>query len=184
MKWPRCLPRVRKRLNDKCYGTMPSTVLCSGLQSRRVWPWSLSLLSLPFCKNALGPVQAGTISLLLTLSNVVLIVISSMIMFRLKELPVKKKIAWQDLGVARKIFSDRAIMMTPTKEGASTDLDLSIDNSSLFMFRNNSVTTPPMMMLPRMDEIKEYEEEECFVTIAGDNSNNEETAVDLEEGRQ
>eukprot|EP00539_Tryblionella_compressa_P000844 CAMPEP_0178750534 /NCGR_PEP_ID=MMETSP0744-20121128/10050_1 /TAXON_ID=913974 /ORGANISM="Nitzschia punctata, Strain CCMP561" /LENGTH=449 /DNA_ID=CAMNT_0020404131 /DNA_START=260 /DNA_END=1609 /DNA_ORIENTATION=- len=130
--------------------------------------------------------QAGTISLLLTLSNVVLIIISSMFMFRLKErLPVKKKIAWQDLGVARKIFSDRAVMMTPT-EGASTDLELSMDNSSLFMIRNNSVSTPPpMMALPRMDEIKECKEEECCVTIAGDN-NKEETAaaLDLEEGRR
>ena len=41
-------------------------------------------------------------SLALTLVNILMIWISSMLMFRLKEvLPIKKKIFWSDLGIAR-----------------------------------------------------------------------------------
>jgi hypothetical protein len=45
------------------------------------------------------------ISLALTLVNIAMIWISSMLMFRLKEvLPIEKKVFWSDLGIARKIY--------------------------------------------------------------------------------
>mmetsp|Transcript_26163 Transcript_26163/g.62160 ORF Transcript_26163/g.62160 Transcript_26163/m.62160 type:complete len:239 (-) Transcript_26163:104-820(-) len=55
--------------------------------------------------------KGGAISFGLTLVNIILIIISSMIMFRVKErLPIRrKKIFWTDLGLARKIYSNKAI---------------------------------------------------------------------------
>lgn len=45
------------------------------------------------------------ISLALALVNIAMIWISSMLMFRLKEvLPIEKKVFWSDLGIARKIY--------------------------------------------------------------------------------
>lgn len=62
-----------------------------------------------YTKAELG--LGGSISLALTLANIVLIWIASMMMFRVKEvLPVKKKIFWSDLGVARKIYGKRALI--------------------------------------------------------------------------
>lgn len=53
----------------------------------------------------------GWISLGLTLVNIAMIWISSMMMFRLKEvLPIRKKVFWSDLGIARKIYKGRAIL--------------------------------------------------------------------------
>jgi Domain of unknown function (DUF389) len=53
----------------------------------------------------------GIMSLSLTLANVFLVSLASMIMFRLKEvLPIKKKVFWTDLGVARKIFQRKALV--------------------------------------------------------------------------
>lgn len=55
--------------------------------------------------------EAGLISLFLTLANIILIWISSILMFRMKEvLPIKKKIFWSDLGIARHIYRGRALM--------------------------------------------------------------------------
>ena len=55
--------------------------------------------------------RGGTISLLLTLMNILLIWLSGMLMFRMKEvLPIKKKVFWEDLGVARKIYQNRALL--------------------------------------------------------------------------
>jgi Domain of unknown function (DUF389) len=52
----------------------------------------------------------GWTSLLVTLANILLIWISSMLMFRMKEvLPIKKNIFWEDLGVARKVYQRQAL---------------------------------------------------------------------------
>ena len=53
----------------------------------------------------------GFYSLFVTLANILLIWISGMFMFRMKEvLPIKKKIFWEDLAIARKIYQKRAVM--------------------------------------------------------------------------
>ena len=50
------------------------------------------------------------ITLLLTLMNVLVVLIASLFMFRLKEiLPIEKSIFWSDLGIARKIYHNVAI---------------------------------------------------------------------------
>jgi uncharacterized hydrophobic protein (TIGR00271 family) len=57
----------------------------------------------------------GFYSLFLTLANIILIWMSSMLMFRLKEvLPIKKKIFWSDLNIARKIYQRKAVMIVPS----------------------------------------------------------------------
>ena len=55
--------------------------------------------------------ERGLLSLFLTIANIILIWIASMFMFRMKEvLPIEKKVFWEDLGVARKIYQKRAIL--------------------------------------------------------------------------
>ena len=56
--------------------------------------------------------EAGLISLLLTVANIVLVAAASMLMFRMKErLPIpSKKVFWDDLGTARKIYRNLALM--------------------------------------------------------------------------
>jgi uncharacterized hydrophobic protein (TIGR00271 family) len=55
--------------------------------------------------------RMGLYSLFVTLANILLIWISGMLMFRLKEvLPIKKKIFWEDITIARKIYQKRAVM--------------------------------------------------------------------------
>jgi hypothetical protein len=50
-------------------------------------------------------------SLGLTLVNIVMIWISSILMFRMKEvLPIEKKVFWTDLGIARKIYKGKAVL--------------------------------------------------------------------------
>ena len=52
-------------------------------------------------------------SLTLTLVNIVMIWLSSMLMFRLKEiLPIEKKIFWSDLSIARKIYQVKPIFFS------------------------------------------------------------------------
>ena len=54
---------------------------------------------------------AGAVSLLLTVANIVLIWLSGMLMFRIKEvLPIKKKVFWEDLGIARRVYTNRAVL--------------------------------------------------------------------------
>jgi len=65
--------------------------------------------------------KMGLTSFGLTLVNIVLIIISSMLMFRIKErLPIKKSIFWSDLGLARKVYQNLAIIPIvqhgPTKQ--------------------------------------------------------------------
>ena len=51
----------------------------------------------------------GIISLILTVANVIMVAAGAAGMFRLKEvLPVKKKVFWDDLKVARRIYTGRA----------------------------------------------------------------------------
>ena len=51
----------------------------------------------------------GVLSLLLTVANVIMVAAGAAGMFRLKEvLPVKKKVFWDDLKVARRIYTGRA----------------------------------------------------------------------------
>jgi len=91
--------------------------------------------------------RMGVLSLLLTLSNILLIWISAIFMFRMKEvswkccivtlqlllfekflklcfvslcsqvLPIKKKVFWDDLKVARKIYQRKAVVATSDLEG-------------------------------------------------------------------
>jgi len=61
--------------------------------------------------------KMGVISLGLTIVNIICIIIASMTMFRLKEtLPIKKSIFWTDLGIARKIYHNVAIIPKIQKE--------------------------------------------------------------------
>lgn len=55
--------------------------------------------------------RTGSISLMVTVANIILIWISSMLMFRMKEvLPIKKNIFWDDLSIARKVYQKRALV--------------------------------------------------------------------------
>jgi Domain of unknown function (DUF389) len=55
--------------------------------------------------------QMGWISLMVTIANIILIWMSSMLMFRMKEvLPIKKKLFWNDLGIARKVYQQHALI--------------------------------------------------------------------------
>lgn len=54
--------------------------------------------------------EMGLISLFLTVANVIMVAIGATLMFRLKEvLPVQKKVFWDDLKVARRIYQGRAL---------------------------------------------------------------------------
>ena len=54
--------------------------------------------------------EMAIISLLLTVANVVMVALGSALMFRAKEvLPVNKKIFWDDLKTARRIYQGRAV---------------------------------------------------------------------------
>lgn len=67
--------------------------------------------------------EYGVISLLLTVMNIAVIIFAALIMFRLKEiLPIEKSIFWSDLGVARKIYSNVAII--PTLQAGPTDQEI------------------------------------------------------------
>jgi uncharacterized hydrophobic protein (TIGR00271 family) len=67
--------------------------------------------------------RMGFYSLFVTLANILLIWISGMLMFRMKEvLPIKKKIFWEDITIARKIYQKRAVMV---------DFDFAVSETSL-----------------------------------------------------
>jgi uncharacterized hydrophobic protein (TIGR00271 family) len=69
--------------------------------------------------------RMGFYSLFLTLANILLIWISGMLMFRMKEvLPIKKKIFWEDITIARKIYQKRAVMNDLDFEGAASESSL------------------------------------------------------------
>jgi len=53
--------------------------------------------------------QAAIMSLFLTIANIICVGLGATLMFRMKEvLPVKKKVFWDDLKIARRIFQGRA----------------------------------------------------------------------------
>jgi hypothetical protein len=53
--------------------------------------------------------QAAIMSLMLTVVNVICVALGATLMFRLKEvLPMKKKVFWDDLKIARRIYQGRA----------------------------------------------------------------------------
>ena len=55
--------------------------------------------------------KCARFSLSLTLVNIFMIWVSSMLMFRMKEvLPIQKKVFWSDLGIARKIYRGKAVL--------------------------------------------------------------------------
>lgn len=72
----------------------------------------------------------GMISLLLTIANIVLVIVASMIMFRLKErLPIRKKVFWEDLRIARKIYENRAFLADhPPNDQPSPTLYTKVDS--------------------------------------------------------
>lgn len=73
--------------------------------------------------------KLGFTSLAVTLSNIFLIWVSSMLMFRMKEvLPVKKKVFWEDLGVARKIYQHRALLQSHTVTSTANNVSPTAEN--------------------------------------------------------
>jgi uncharacterized hydrophobic protein (TIGR00271 family) len=67
--------------------------------------------------------RAGFFSLFVTLANILLIWISGMLMFRMKEvLPIKKKIFWEDITIARKIYQKQAVMLDIEGSASETSL--------------------------------------------------------------
>jgi len=74
-------------------------------------------------EDELPHVISGVISLALTIVNIIFIIIASMLMFRLKEtLPIEKSIFWTDLGIARKIYHNVAII--PKIQKAPDDVEI------------------------------------------------------------
>jgi uncharacterized hydrophobic protein (TIGR00271 family) len=67
--------------------------------------------------------RMGFFSLFVTLANILLIWISGMLMFRMKEvLPIKKKIFWEDITIARKIYQKQAVMLDIEVGASETSL--------------------------------------------------------------
>lgn len=76
--------------------------------------------------------QAGVTSLAVTLTNIILIWISSMLMFRMKEvLPIKKRVFWDDLRVARQIYTHRAWLQSHTASSVANNLSPTSDENRL-----------------------------------------------------
>lgn len=107
---------------SKIAQTPPETVVAPGNNSSDLnrllgnAPETSTLKANVFCGNEKEEFKdyfykAGLISLSLTLANIMLVWLASMIMFRLKEvLPIEKKVFWDDLGVARKIYRKQAVL--------------------------------------------------------------------------
>jgi uncharacterized membrane protein len=69
--------------------------------------------------------RMGFYSLFVTLANILLIWISGMLMFRMKEvLPIKKKVFWEDLAIARKIYQKRAVMTEELGFNETTEIEI------------------------------------------------------------
>jgi Domain of unknown function (DUF389) len=83
----------------------------------------------------------GWTSLLVTIANIALIWISSMLMFRIKEvLPIKKSIFWDDLGIARKVYQRHALVSV--EQVAASDVGLSSTSEPLFAGAGDSSPSP------------------------------------------
>jgi uncharacterized hydrophobic protein (TIGR00271 family) len=137
-------PAVNAGILWVAYGFYQSNLLGHGVGDGGVLPEEVVAYVQPIIRQDVERHQfrqGGFISLALTIANVLIIIGSSMLMFRLKEvslglggyvvvvlyafeshvglyafvcflqrLPIKKKIFWEDLGVARKIYRHLAIM--------------------------------------------------------------------------
>jgi hypothetical protein len=80
------------------------------------------------------------ISLGLTLINILMIWISSILMFRLKEvLPIEKKVFWSDLGIARKIYRGKAILAHQAFDPEVSGPELTKRRSIWNMVRGNTL---------------------------------------------
>ncbi len=90
--------------------------------------------------------QTAIMSLFLTIANIICVALGATLMFRMKEvLPVKKKVFWDDLKIARRIFQGRAtddegevlaIRQTKgtvelTHSGAAEEIVIAVQPSSL-----------------------------------------------------
>jgi Domain of unknown function (DUF389) len=85
----------------------------------------------------------GWTSLLVTLANIALIWMSSMFMFRMKEvLPIKKNIFWEDLGVARKVYQRHALIRVEHVKLSDVRLSASED-PMIVMDDSNDAEVPP-----------------------------------------
>jgi len=63
----------------------------------------------PIKEDAANFSNLAVMSLLLTVVNILFVSIGAILMFRIKEvLPVKKKVFWSDLKIARRIYQGRA----------------------------------------------------------------------------
>eukprot|EP00537_Pseudo-nitzschia_pungens_P010008 CAMPEP_0172390996 /NCGR_PEP_ID=MMETSP1061-20121228/7519_1 /TAXON_ID=37318 /ORGANISM="Pseudo-nitzschia pungens, Strain cf. pungens" /LENGTH=422 /DNA_ID=CAMNT_0013121517 /DNA_START=35 /DNA_END=1303 /DNA_ORIENTATION=- len=86
----------------------------------------------------------GTASLCLTIMNIAVIIVASMFMFRLKEtLPIEKSIFWTDLGVARKIYHNVAIV--PILQDAPDESEIK-KRVTMFFPRASTIVAPLSML--------------------------------------
>lgn len=71
-----------------------------------------------------------------------------------QRLPIKKKVAWEDLGVARRIFTDRAITMDDKDDNlADTDDDNRSQNGEISSDESSGRGSPTVRIL--MEEMEE-----------------------------
>lgn len=81
------------------------------------------------------------VSLGLTLVNILMIWISSILMFRMKEvLPIKKSHFWSDLGIARKIYRGKAVLAHQAFDPESRRPELGKSRSLWRLARENLPT--------------------------------------------
>ena len=79
--------------------------------------------------------RTGFISLMVTVANIILICISSMLMFRMKEvLPIKKNIFWDDLSIARKVYQNHALIRIDNVQTS----DFGMSNTSAPVFQSDN----------------------------------------------
>ena len=83
--------------------------------------------------------RSGFISLMVTIANILLIWISSMLMFRMKEvLPIKKNIFWDDLSIARKVYQSHALIRIDNVQ----ESDIGFSNTSAPVFHSDNENEP------------------------------------------
>ncbi|KAL7529681.1 hypothetical protein ACHAXR_003090 [Thalassiosira sp. AJA248-18] len=83
--------------------------------------------------------QMAIMSLFLTIANVIMVALGATLMFRAKEvLPVNKKIFWDDLKIARRIYQGRAINSATGGALTVEELRLAYDNQRVDDVPKNS----------------------------------------------
>ena len=81
--------------------------------------------------------RTGLTSLMVTIANIILIWLSSMLMFRMKEvLPIKKNVFWDDLSIARKVYQKHALVRLDNNEASNLGLHLSSESVPVFRCDN------------------------------------------------